>query len=80
MTAAILTATGISRRPALYIASTWQPVTVTTPVHDEMANRVYVPLDDQAVRDLAAQWLRDIAAAQTGRTPFVNTVNTGSAS
>ena len=67
-------------RPALYIGSTWQPVTVTTPVHDDMANRVYVPLDDQAVRDLAAQWLRDIAAAQHDRTPSVNTVNTGVAS
>ncbi|MFE9955869.1 hypothetical protein [Micromonospora sp. NPDC005299] len=78
MPAETVTPTGISRRPALYIASTWRPTTVTTPVHDEMAARVYVPLDDHAIRNLAAQWLRDIAAAQTDRTPFVNTVNTGS--
>lgn len=64
----------ITARPHLYIGSTWRP-TQPTPLHDEMAARTYVPLDDEAVRNLAAQWLRDIAATQ--RPPYVNTVNTG---
>ena len=65
MTTAIAPA-GIAHRPALYIASTWRPTPEATPVHDQMAARPYVPLDDTAIRNLADQWLRDIAASVNG--------------
>lgn len=38
-----------------------------TPIHDGLAARPYVPLDDDAVRSIARQWLEDIAAVEQAK-------------
>ena len=49
---------------SLYIAANWcPPAPAPTPLHDELAARLYVPLSDEAVWSLAAEWLADIGRA-----------------